>query len=151
VGKWAGQTVGGRSSTRIALLVEELETRALLSASLLDSLSAVPFAPPGASITNPTPTGYIPSQIRHAYGFDAIAGQGDGQTIAIVDAYYDPNIKNDVNVFSSTFGLPLFNQSGGPTFSQAIQVSGARFPKGDSGWALETALDVEWAHAIAPR
>src|SRR5205809_1322461 len=46
------------------------------------------------------PTGYTPAQVRHAYGFDQItfgngvAGDGSGQTIAIVDAYDDPTIAN---------------------------------------------------------
>src|SRR5207244_9095401 len=70
------------------------------------------------------PTGYSPSQMRQAYGFDQLVttpdaynGLGAGQTIAIVDAYGSPTIKNDVIAFNSNYspiGLPQFNV-GGPT------------------------------------
>jgi subtilase family serine protease len=91
-----------------------------------------------------SPIGYRPDQIRKAYGFDQLPATGAGQTIAIVDAYGSPTIKNDISVFNNTFGLAQFNV-GGPTF----QIVGSA-PQTNSGWALETALDVEWAHAIAP-
>jgi len=89
-----------------------------------------------------SPVGYTPSQIRHAYGFDQSPSTGYGQTIAIVDAYGSPTIQNDLNVFCSKFGLR----------SLPIQIAypTGRPPFVDPGWALETALDVEWAHAIAP-
>ena len=87
------------------------------------------------------PVAYSPWQIRHAYGFDQVANYGLGQTIAIVDAYRDTHIAADLNTFDSTWGLPaaslrsvLMNSSTGS----------------DAGWGLETALDVEWAHAVAP-
>src|SRR5689334_662687 len=88
------------------------------------------------------PLGYSPAQIRHAYGFDQSPSTGYGQTIAIVDAYGSPTIQNDLNAFCARFGIR----------TQYIQIA---YPTGrpatvDQGWALETALDVEWAHAIAP-
>src|SRR5205823_4551178 len=61
-------------------------------------------------------TSFTPIQIRHAYGFDRVAfgdathglvaGDGSGTTIAIVDAYDDPNVANDLAQFDSTYGLP---------------------------------------------
>src|SRR5438445_768475 len=53
-----------------------------------------------------SPSGYTPAQVRHAYGFDQIAGNGAGQTIAIVDAYGSATLQNDLNAFSAAFGLP---------------------------------------------
>jgi hypothetical protein len=91
--------------------------------------------------------GYSPAQIRHAYGFDQLAGTGAGQTIAIVDAYDAPKIQQDLDVFSSQFGLPS-TASGQFTFTVAY-ASGAK-PAADASWEQETSLDVEWAHAIAP-
>ena len=102
-----------------------------------------------------------PAQIRHAYGFDQIsfnngtvAADGSGTTIAIVDAYNDPNILSDVNTFSSnsTFNinLPLLNQPGGPWLKQVNQTGGTNLPRGNYSWGMEISLDVEWAHAIAP-
>ncbi len=89
-----------------------------------------------------SPVGYVPSQIRHAYGLDQLTNGGAGQVIAIVDAYGSPTIQNDLNVFCAQFGLPN-------TTIQIIVPSG-RPMKTDAGWALETSLDVEWAHALAP-
>ncbi len=57
---------------------------------------------------------YTPAQMTTAYGvnqisFNGVTGNGAGQTIAIVDAYNDPDIISDANSFSSEFGLPQFN------------------------------------------
>lgn len=84
---------------------------------------------------------YSPSQIKKAYGFDKLSNTGAGQTIAIVDAYGSPTIKNDVNTFNQQFGLSSANIE--VDYPQGV-------PSTDGGWALETALDVEWAHALAP-
>jgi subtilase family serine protease len=92
------------------------------------------------------PTGLTPAQIRHFYGFDQITNLGAGQTIAIVDAYDDPNIESDLAVFSSQFGLPKCTTANG-CFKKVL-ASGK--PRTDAGWSLEISLDVEWAHAIAP-
>jgi len=88
------------------------------------------------------PTGYSPAQMRHAYGFDQISGDGSGQTIAIIDAYGSSTIQSDLNIFSDAYGLPRTTVK--IYYPQGI------VRKPDSGWALETSLDVEWAHAIAP-
>src|SRR5438132_8926021 len=55
-------------------------------------------------VTNVTPRGYTPAQVRAYLG---LSGEGSGQTIAIVDAYDHPTIADHVNKFSTTFGLPL--------------------------------------------
>lgn len=99
------------------------------------------------NVTNTSPAGMTPAQTRHAYGFDQLANQGSGQTIALVDAYDHPYIESDLGVFSSKFGLPSCTTSNG--CFRKIYAAGSR-PKTDAGWALEIALDVEWAHAIAP-
>ncbi len=84
---------------------------------------------------------YSPVQVRHAYGLDlllAAGATGRGQKIGIVDSYGDPSIQTDLNNFCSYYGIP----------STTVQILGQP-TSGSSGWALETALDVEWAHAIA--
>ncbi len=92
-------------------------------------------APGGVRPEYITGQGYEPSQILGAYG---ISGTGAGQTIAIVDAYGSPTIYQDLSAFCQRFRLPRAN----------LTVVG---PQGnDPGWALETSLDVEWAHALAP-
>jgi subtilase family serine protease len=89
-------------------------------------------------------SGYTPAQMAHAYGFDQIAtnGNGSGQIIAIVDAYGSKNIQSDLNAFCAQYGLPAATVN-------VVYPSG-KVTTSDSGWAGETALDVEWAHAMAP-
>lgn len=88
------------------------------------------------------PTGYIPVQIKTAYGLNQLTSTGKGQTIAIIDAYGSPTITNDLAVFCNQFGLPSADLT--------IAYPGGKTEKTSVGWALETSLDVEWAHAIAP-
>jgi subtilase family serine protease len=95
---------------------------------------------PNLSVTNPNPQGYIPCDLRTAYQLGSVSGDGTGQTIAIVDAYSQPNITSDVAKFDAAFGLPAI--------SLTVQPIG--HVRGNQGWGLEESLDVEWAHAMAP-
>lgn len=94
------------------------------------------------------PSGLSPAMIKTAYGFSSIPFQGAGQTIAIVDAYDNPNAEADLNVFSSAFGLPECTTANG-CFTKVF-AAGTQ-PSGDAGWGVEISLDVQWAHAIAPQ
>lgn len=93
---------------------------------------------------------YSPAFIRSAYNFpDAL--DGTGQTIVIVDAYGSPTITHDLNLFDSYFGVPP-----PPSFT-IICPTGCSNPSyignnphGPFGWSIETSLDVEYAHAMAP-
>jgi subtilase family serine protease len=106
---------------------------------------AHPYTRPQPNASS-SPTGLTPAQVRTAYGFSA---DGAGRTIAIVDAYNDPNIESDLATFSTQFGLPSCTTANG-CFRKVNQTGGTTYPKTNAGWSLEIALDVEWAHAIAP-
>jgi len=94
---------------------------------------------------------YTPADIFAAYGVDKLhaAGiTGKGETIVIVDSYGSPTAQQDLDSFSDTFGLPrttisIINPDGTPPFNNSVNGSPA-------GWAFETSLDLQWAHAIAP-
>jgi subtilase family serine protease len=103
----------------------------------------------GAPQAVSAPKGYGPAQFHGAYQLPASAPSP--QTIAIVDAYDDPQIANDLNAYSAQFGLPQCN-SANPCFQKVNQSGSATgpFPRSDSGWSLEIALDVEVAHAVCP-
>lgn len=88
------------------------------------------------------PSGYSVAQMRHAYGFDQLSTTGAGQIIAIVDAYGSSTIQNDLTIFSQTYGLPAATLN--------VYYPQGKSKRQNSGWALETSLDVEWAHAVAP-
>ena len=100
------------------------------------------------------PTGLSPAAIKLAYGFSTgnattDNAAGAGETIAIVDAYDDPNAEADLGVFSSKFSLPACTAANG-CFTKVNQTGGNKYPRSNSGWALEISLDIQWAHAIAP-
>jgi autotransporter-associated beta strand protein len=90
------------------------------------------------------PVGMAPSQIEQAYGFNNVSLDGTGTTIAIVDAYDDPNIAGDLQGFDAQFNLP------NPVFTKVGENGGAPPTTKNANWDSEIALDVEWAHAIAP-
>jgi len=104
----------------------------------------------GADITNNQlghlpPCGYSPSELHKAYKLDPVynAGyDGTGQAVVIVDAFGSPTIQEDSELFSQVYGLPDINLT-------VICPSG-QCTLTNTGWATETTLDVEWAHAIAP-
>jgi subtilase family serine protease len=100
-----------------------------------------------ADLSAPPTSAFTPSMIRHAYGFDMLVNQGAGQTIAVVDAYDDANIESDLATFSTQFSLPACTSASG-CFTK-LYATGSQ-PQSSSQWSIETALDVEWAHAIAP-
>jgi len=96
------------------------------------------------------PSGETPASIRSVYNLPSTGGSG---TIAIVDAFDYSTAANDLNVFSSQFGLPSMpdcssNGNVTPCFRKVF-ASGTQ-PKANCGWGQEAALDIEWAHAMAP-
>ena len=99
------------------------------------------------------PRGYAGAQLQGAYGMaDAIAGgnDGDGVTVAVIDAYASPTIVQDVDEYSSLHGLPsihgLFRQVVAPgTFIRPQNP--AQDPE---GWSGEETLDIEAVHTMAP-
>jgi subtilase family serine protease len=101
------------------------------------------------------PTGLAPDTIKSVYAFPASSTDpmsstaGQWKTIAIVDAYDDPTAESDLLTFSKQYGLPACTTANG-CFQKVNQTGGTKYPRTNSGWALEISLDIEWAHAIAP-
>ena len=90
------------------------------------------------------PAGMTPAEIKAVYNLPSTGGTG---TIAIVDAYDDATIEADLGVFDSMYGLAACTTKNG-CFTKHKMASSTT---ANSGWALETSLDIEWAHAIAPK
>lgn len=112
---------------------------------------------------------FTPQSMTAGYNFGplyAASLNGKGKTIAIIDAFGSPTIADDLHTFDTGFGLqPMCGETGVtctsdmPTFS-ILEVQGSPTPppqppnssnsQNRFGWAVETSLDVEWAHATAP-
>lgn len=155
------QTLAGRRS---ALVAGEAE-------ALAASTAAVVYTP--AQIRAAYGLGQLPAQSSSNKG----AYQGSGQTIYVVNAYHNPNAANDLKVFSTKFGLPacttlsitvktalplsaptagsgcsfavVYAAKGSTTASPTGALSGT-VPAINKSWVTESALDIEWAHAMAP-
>jgi subtilase family serine protease len=117
----------------------------------LGRIDSTPVAQPAVDLsavapqTTSAPSGYTPAQIAQAYGFHGTGLTGAGQTIAIITAYNSPTLTRDVANFDKTFGLPR------PDLQIVNQTGSSPSGPANPGWAVETALDVEWAHATAPQ
>jgi subtilase family serine protease len=85
-----------------------------------------------------------PQSMRAVYKLPSTGGSG---TIALVGAFHYPTAQNDLNVFSKRFGLPACTTANG--CFKVVYASGTK-PRTDCGWAQEAALDIQWAHAMAP-
>jgi len=91
-------------------------------------------------------SGYGPSDLLTAYGLAAAASSnGSGVTVAIVDAFDDPNAESDLAVYRSQYGLPACTSSNG-CFTK-VQMG----RRTNTGWGEEEALDVDMVSAICPK
>ena len=102
---------------------------------------------------------YSPSMIRKAYNYPSTL-DGSGQTIVLVDAFGSPTIASDLATFDRVFHIPAppsftifcgdsptpFDTSTCPT----VNLTGGNAKHDPFGWTIETSLDVEYAHAMAP-
>ena len=95
-----------------------------------------------------TPGSYGPSDLQSAYNLTSAAtSKGAGETVAIVDAYDDPDAASDLANYRTNYGLPpanltIYNQGGGTTVTAP--------PAGTSGWDIEESLDLDMVSAICP-
>ena len=90
-----------------------------------------------------------PADIQSAYNLSSAASSG-GKTVAIVDAYDDPNAEADLGVYRSQFGLPACTTANG-CFKKVNQTgSTTPLPRTDGGWAQEISLDLDMVSAACP-
>jgi subtilase family serine protease len=94
------------------------------------------------------PSGYGPASLQSAYNLPSATG-GSGQTVAIVDAYDDPNAESDLATYRSQYGLSACTTANG-CFTKVDQNGGTKYPRGNSGWAEEISLDLDMVSAACP-
>ena len=92
-----------------------------------------------------TPGGYGPSDLQTAYNLTSYSSSnGNGETVAIVDAYHDPDAATDLAAYRSQYGLPPCTGSSGCFAQQSYGTTT------NAGWGLEESLDIEMVSAICP-
>jgi subtilase family serine protease len=96
------------------------------------------------------PSGYGPAALQAAYNLPS-STNGAGKTIAIVDAFDDPNAEADLAVYRSTFGLPACTTANGCFLKVNQNGVAGNYPTPDANWAAEESLDVDMASAICPK
>ncbi|PYC78627.1 peptidase S8 [Streptomyces tateyamensis] len=139
-------TKGGTSWVRSCATLAKGDTmacNALKVTSVVQPQALTPDATPNA-----TPSGFGPSDLLSAYKLPANGGAG--QTVAIVDAYNDPNAAADMAAYRAQYGLPACTVASG-CFKQVSQTgSTTNLPANNTGWAGEISLDLDMVSAIAP-
>jgi subtilase family serine protease len=93
------------------------------------------------------PSGYGPADLQSAYSLSSTAGSGP--TVAIVDAFDDPNAESDLAVYRAQFGLPACTTANG-CFRKVDQNGGTSYPRRNNNWAQEISLDLDMVSAICP-
>ncbi|MFI6060376.1 carboxypeptidase regulatory-like domain-containing protein [Streptomyces sp. NPDC051286] len=92
------------------------------------------------------PAGFGPVDLQSAYN---LPSGGSAETVAIVDAFDNPNAEADLAVYRQQYGLPPCTTANG-CFKKIDQRGGTNYPPPDAGWAAEIALDVDMVSAICP-
>jgi hypothetical protein len=129
----------------------------------LRTSSATVTAGPDTTVSESGPAAYSPQFIQEAYDMSWLsATAGTGATVAIVDAYGDPNATADLDVFRSTDGLPAISHSactpgtiashssGGPCMVETTQTGATTGLPGPNGWDVEESLDLDAVSSICP-
>lgn len=105
--------------------------------------------PPGVTVETPGSIACIYGLVSKVSGCPVATATtlptGGSGTIVLVDAYDDPSAGSDLKTFSSNWGMSSAN------FTK-VYASGSKPANGcASGWELEEALDIQWAHSMAPK
>jgi subtilase family serine protease len=103
----------------------------------------------GAAATSAAPSGYSPSNLQSAYNLPSSTA-GSGETVAIVDAYNDPNAAADLAVYRSQYGLPACTVASGCLTITSQTGSTTSLPATNAGWATEESLDLDMVSATCP-
>ena len=95
------------------------------------------------------PSGYGPADLSSAYNLSGDVGGGSGATVAVIDAYDDPNLESDLAVYRANYGLTACSSSSG-CLRKVNQNGGSKLPSGNESWGAEESLDVDMVSALCP-
>lgn len=95
--------------------------------------------------------GWSACNIENMYGLKTLsADNGTGQTVAVVDAYDDPNAESDLGYYRSQMGLPACTTANGCFEKVNEEGDQGDYPSGDMGWGGEISLDLDMVSAVCP-
>jgi hypothetical protein len=92
--------------------------------------------------------GFDPAELRSAYDLPSESA-GAGQTVAIVDAYDDPNAESDLAVYRARYGIPSCTTANG-CFRKVSQTGTTKYPTANASWAVEISLDLDMVSTACP-
>jgi len=98
------------------------------------------------TLVGTVPSGYNPSDLQKAYKLPSTTA-GAGQTVAVVDAFDDPEAEGDLAVYRFQFGLPPCTTANG-CFRKVAQDGSTNFPRPNGGWAQEISIDLDMVSAV---
>jgi Subtilase family len=119
-----------------------------------DTAAAAPYAQcmaivnAAAGLSADQPVGLSPTDIQSAYRISADRGQG--RTVAIVDAYDNPNAEADLAVYRAKYGLPPCTTANGCFRKVNQHGQSGPLPVPSTGWGLEISLDLDAVSAACP-
>jgi hypothetical protein len=91
-----------------------------------------------------------PAYLQQAYDLSYLSETaGATETVAIVDAFDDPNAESDLDAYRAEFGLPACTSASG-CFKKVAQNGSTNYPTSDTGWELEISLDLDAVSALCP-
>jgi len=135
---------GGASWVRSCATLAAGDT---MACKALQVTNTVQHVNPLGVTPNASPSGYGPADLLSAYNLPINGGAG--MTVAIIDAYDNPNAESDLAVYRAQYGLPACTTANG-CFKKVDEHGGTKYPRADRGWAGEIALDLDMVSAIAP-
>lgn len=144
------QVLGVRGTRSVVhpLLRRAASPNRLAPARLRAHLSRATAAAEVAAATAPQPG--TPAYLQQAYDLAYLSQtSGAGETVAIVDAFGDPNAEADLAAYRAEFSLPPCTSASG-CFSEVGQTGGRTPQTMNSGWETETSLDLDAVSALCP-
>ncbi len=152
----------GRASCLATLLTSAANGQALAlrPVSEIESARTVsgahnPFNSPLAALASTPasaaePAAGTPGYLQQAYDLAYLSQTaGVGDTVAIVDAYDDPNAESDLATYRASYGLPVCSTANG-CFEKVNESGGTSYPAPDPDWAVEISLDLDAVSALCP-
>ena len=117
----------------------------------MNATSRPGFAVPASGASSTPPQAGTPAYLEQAYDLSYLSQTGgEGDTVAIIDAYDDAGAQTDLNMYRSTYGLPACTTSNGCFEKLNENGASSPLPAANTGWEEEESLDLDAVSALCP-